>query len=45
MMCCTVSGQGAGVAAAIAVKSGRTVADVDIAAVQAELGRQEVRLR
>ena len=44
MMCCTVAGQGAGVAAALAVKTGRTIADVDIVAVQAELKRQEVRL-
>ncbi|MEM7139586.1 MAG: FAD-dependent oxidoreductase [Actinomycetota bacterium] len=44
MMCCTVAGQGAGAAAAVAVKSRRTVGDVDIAAVQAELKRQEVRL-
>ena len=33
-----------GSSAAIAVKTGRTVADVDVAAVQAELKRQEVRL-
>ena len=44
MMCCTVAGQGAGVAAAIAVKTGRRVGDVDITAVQGELERQEVRL-
>ena len=44
MMCCTVSGQGAGVAAAVSVKTNRTVRDVDIAAVQAELKRQQVRL-
>jgi hypothetical protein len=44
MMCCTVAGQGAGVAAAVAVKTGRDVAEIDIAAVQAELKRQDVRL-
>jgi hypothetical protein len=44
MMCCTVAGQGAGVAAAVAVKTGRDVAEIDIAAVQSELKRQDVRL-
>ena len=44
MMCCAVSGQGAGVAAAIAVKTGRDFSDVDIAMVQAELRRQGARL-
>jgi hypothetical protein len=44
MMCCAVAGQGAGVAAATAVKSGRGFADVDIAAVQAELRRQGARI-
>ncbi|MEM9465214.1 MAG: FAD-dependent oxidoreductase [Actinomycetota bacterium] len=44
MMCCTVAGQGAGVAAAISVTSGRPVGEVDVAAVQAELKRQDVRL-
>ena len=43
MMCCTVAGQGAGVAAAV-VKTGRDVAEIDIAAVQTELKRQDVRL-
>lgn len=45
MACCAVAGQGAGVAAALAVKAGRDVAEVDIAAVQAELERQGVRIR
>ena len=45
MACCAVAGQGAGVAAALAVKAGRDVADIDIAAVQAELERQGVRIR
>ena len=44
MMCCTVSGQGAGVAAAVSLKSNRPVADVDIAEVQAELRRQGARI-
>ncbi len=44
MMCCAVAGQGAGVAAAIGVKSGRGFADVDLAAVQAELRRQGARI-
>lgn len=44
MACCAVAGQGAGVAAALAVKSGRDVDAVDIAAVQAELKRQGVRI-
>lgn len=45
MACCTVAGQGAGVAAALSVKSGRDLAAVDIAAVQRELERQDVRIR
>jgi hypothetical protein len=44
MACCAVAGQGAGVAAALAVKGGRDVDAVDIAAVQAELARQGVRI-
>ncbi len=44
MMCCTVTGQGAGTAAATAVKSGSTAREVDIPAVQRELQRQGVRL-
>ncbi len=44
MMCCTVSGQGAGVAAAISVRAGRGVSAVDIDAVQTELRRQGARL-
>jgi ribulose 1,5-bisphosphate synthetase/thiazole synthase len=45
MACCAVAGQGAGIAAALAVKSGRDVDAVDIASVQAELTRQGVRLQ
>lgn len=44
MMCCTVTGQGAGVAAAIAVKTEKTVRSVDIKNVQQALARQHVRL-
>jgi hypothetical protein len=44
MMACCVTGQGAGVAAAIASKTGTTTATVDITKVQAELRRQGVRL-
>lgn len=44
MACCAVAGQGAGVAAALSVKSGRDFAEIDIAAVQRELERQGVRI-
>ena len=44
MSCCAVSGQGAGVAAALAVKARRDVAEVDVTAMQAELQRQGVRI-
>jgi ribulose 1,5-bisphosphate synthetase/thiazole synthase len=44
MACCAVAGQGAGVAAARAVKAGYDVAQVDMAGVQAELLRQGVRI-
>ena len=44
MACCAVSGQGAGTAAAIAVKTGKSVRDLDIGAVQTELRRQGARL-
>ena len=44
MMACAVSGQGAGVAAAVALKTGRDLHNVDITAVQAELRRQGARL-
>ncbi len=45
MMCCTVTGQGAGVAAAISIKSSSTFLEVDVPAVQKELRRQSVRIR
>ena len=44
MMCCAVAGQGAGVAAAIGVKTGRGFDEVDVRAVQAELRRQGARI-
>ena len=44
MMCCAVSGQGAGTAAALAVKHGRSFRDLDVATVQAELRRQGARV-
>jgi len=44
MMCCTVTGQGAGVAAAISVKHQQEFAELDVSMVQNELRRQGVRL-
>lgn len=44
MMCCTVTGQGAGVAAAVAVKTGKTPRTVKIETVQKALAGQQVRL-
>ena len=44
MMCCAVAGQGAGVAAALSVKSGCDFNDVDLVAVQSELRRQGARI-
>jgi hypothetical protein len=44
MSCCAVQGQGAGVAAAVSLRTGTELADVDITAVQTELSRQGVRL-
>ena len=44
MACCAVAGQGAGVAAALSVKSNRSQRDVDIEAVQRELELQGVRI-
>ena len=43
-MCCAVTGQAAGVAAAVSLRDGRTTGEVDVAHVQAELRRQGVRL-
>ena len=44
MTCCTVSGQGAGVAAAVSIREDAGVAEVGIGKVRAELARQGVRL-
>lgn len=44
MMCCTVTGQAAGVGAALSVKQDRAVAEMDVVDVQRELRRQGVRL-
>jgi hypothetical protein len=44
MMCCTVTGQGAGVAAAQSIKDGVNASQVNIEHVQAELRRQGVRI-
>jgi hypothetical protein len=45
MSCCAVAGQGAGVAAAAAIKHDRDLARIDMGKVQAELERQGVRIR
>jgi len=44
MMCCAVSGQGAGTAAAVSLKTGQAFADLDVGLVQAELKRQGARV-
>jgi ribulose 1,5-bisphosphate synthetase/thiazole synthase len=44
MMCCAVAGQGAGVAAAVGVKTDREFAHIDLGALQAELLKQGARL-
>jgi hypothetical protein len=44
MACCAVAGQGAGVAAAVSLRTGRDAAEVDVALVQAERERQGVRI-
>jgi ribulose 1,5-bisphosphate synthetase/thiazole synthase len=45
MMCCAVSGQGAGVAAAVSIREGQPFDSLDVAAVQRELLRQGARIR
>jgi hypothetical protein len=45
MMCCTVTGQGAGVAAAVSLENDVTCRAVDIARVQQALEKQGVRIR
>ncbi len=44
MMCCAVTGQGAGVAAALSVHDGVTVGEVDIKKLQREIQKQGVRI-
>jgi hypothetical protein len=44
MMCCAVTGQGAGIAAAVSLKSGVTCREVDVSQVQKRLIRQGVRI-
>lgn len=43
MACCAVAGQGAGIAAAQSIRSGRSLDQIDIAQLQTELQRQDVR--
>jgi hypothetical protein len=45
MMCCAVSGQGAGTAAAISLKTGQPFDRLDVGQVQAELVRQGARIQ
>ena len=45
MACCAVTGQGAGIAAALSIATGREPAGVDVELVQRELERQGVRYR
>jgi len=44
MMCCAVSGQGAGTAAAISLRTGQSFEDLDVGQVQRELERQGARI-
>jgi hypothetical protein len=44
MMCCAVTGQGAGVAAAVSIKQNSTCSKVDIRQVQKALQKQGVRI-
>lgn len=44
MMCCTVTGQGAGVAAAVSIKDNVPVRAVDISRIQKALAKQGVRI-
>jgi hypothetical protein len=45
MMCCAVSGQGAGVAAAVSLRTEESFDRLDVAAVQKELLRQGARIQ
>jgi hypothetical protein len=44
MMCCAVTGQGAGVAAALSIKHDQSLPALNIGLLQAELRRQLARL-
>lgn len=44
MMCCAVSGQGAGVAAAVSLRTGESFDSLDVRRVQEELRRQRARI-
>ncbi|RJP17394.1 MAG: FAD-dependent oxidoreductase [Candidatus Abyssobacteria bacterium SURF_5] len=44
MLCCAVTGQGTGVAAAVSLKDKATCRDVDISTVQNALKKQGVRI-
>jgi hypothetical protein len=45
MMCCAVSGQGAGTAAAVSLETGQSFDRLDVRRVQAELLRQGARIQ
>ena len=45
MMCCTVTGQAVGVAAALSAQGNAALGQLDIEALQQELNRQGVRIR
>lgn len=44
MMCCTVTGQGAGVAAAVSIRQQCALAELDVGLLQKELLKQDVRI-
>ena len=44
MMCCAVTGQGAGAAAAISIKDGKSPEELNISRLQDELKRQSARI-
>jgi hypothetical protein len=44
MMCCAVTGQGAGIAAAVSLEDGVTCREVNVSKVQKRLERQDVRV-
>lgn len=43
MACCIVTGQAAGIAAAVSLQTGRELDELDLTRVRGELGRQDVR--